>query len=100
MNLDFLSRSVLDGAHSYERACHNGYVCADCVYAQMFAVQPRAFCRHPEAALAGQVLFAGQPACRSFAIRHAEAVALSAFDAAQHAAEGAAMHDDPIVHAA
>jgi hypothetical protein len=38
-------------------------VCAECRYAQLFAVQPRALCTHRGAALGGRVVFSGQPAC-------------------------------------
>jgi hypothetical protein len=39
------------------------FVCAECKYAQLFAVQPRAVCTLPGAPLEGVALFAGQPAC-------------------------------------
>ena len=39
------------------------HVCAECKYAQLFAVQPRAVCTRQGGAAAGKVLFAGQPAC-------------------------------------
>lgn len=38
-------------------------VCAECRYAQLFAVQPRAVCTRRGAALEGRVVFSGQPAC-------------------------------------
>ena len=45
------------------------FVCAECGYAQRFAVQPRALCTRRGAPLEGAVLFAGQPACAQFAPR-------------------------------
>jgi len=39
------------------------HVCAECSYAQLFAVQPRAVCTCQGSASVGKVLFAGQPAC-------------------------------------
>jgi hypothetical protein len=39
------------------------FVCAECAYAQLFAVQPRLLCTLPGAPLQNVVLFAGQPAC-------------------------------------
>ena len=38
-------------------------VCADCRHAQLFTVQPRAVCTRHGAALEGQVVFSGRPAC-------------------------------------
>ena len=38
------------------------HVCAECTYALLFAVQPRAVCTCRGSASAGRVLFAGQPA--------------------------------------
>ena len=45
------------------------YVCAECRYAQLFAVQPRALCTANDGACAGQVVFAGQPACSAMSPR-------------------------------
>jgi hypothetical protein len=42
-------------------------VCAECRHAELFAVQPRARCTHPEGAFSGLVMFAGQPSCADFA---------------------------------
>lgn len=42
-------------------------VCAECRYADLFAVQPRARCTHSEGSFSGLVLFAGQPSCADFA---------------------------------
>jgi len=39
------------------------FVCAECHYAQLFAVQPRAVCTCRGAALEGCLVFSGQPAC-------------------------------------
>jgi hypothetical protein len=38
-------------------------LCAECHYAQLFAVQPRLLCTLHGAPTEGQVLFAGQPGC-------------------------------------
>jgi hypothetical protein len=38
-------------------------VCAECRYAQLYAVQPRAVCTCPGADSEGRVVFSGQPAC-------------------------------------
>ena len=45
------------------------FVCAECRYAQLFAVQPRTLCTRRGAPLQGVVLFAGQPACAQFVPR-------------------------------
>jgi hypothetical protein len=45
------------------------FVCAECRYAQLFAVQPRALCTLDCSYHGGRVLFAGQPACARFAPR-------------------------------
>jgi hypothetical protein len=44
-------------------------VCAECRYAQLYAVQPRALCTRSSSEAAGKVLFAGQPACSDVAPR-------------------------------
>ncbi len=44
-------------------------VCSDCRYADRFAIQPRAFCRKPDAPLRGSPLAASQPSCEHFAAR-------------------------------
>ena len=38
-------------------------VCAECRFAQLYAVQPRAVCTCPGAAFRGSIVFSGQPAC-------------------------------------
>ena len=53
------------------------FVCAECRYAQLFAVQPRAVCTRPGAPLEGAVLFAGQPACAQLAPRKSAEPVLS-----------------------
>lgn len=45
------------------------FVCAECRYAQLFALQPRLLCTLPGAPLQDVVLFAGQPACPSMTPR-------------------------------
>jgi|GEM_PF-1725461 len=52
-------------------------VCAECKYAQLFAVQPRAVCTYQGSASAGKVLFAGQPACADMSPREGEELVLS-----------------------
>ena len=53
------------------------HVCAECKYAQLFAVQPRAVCTCPGGASAGRVLFAGRPACADMSPREGEELVLS-----------------------
>ena len=53
------------------------HVCAECKYAQLFAVQPRAVCTYQGSASAGKVLFAGQPACADMSPREGEELVLS-----------------------
>jgi hypothetical protein len=53
------------------------HVCAECKYAQLFAVQPRALCTCEGSASAGKVLFAGQPACADMSPREGEELVLS-----------------------
>ncbi len=38
-------------------------VCAECRFAQLYAVQPRAVCTCPGATFRGRVVFSAQPAC-------------------------------------
>jgi hypothetical protein len=45
------------------------HVCAECKYAQLYAVQPRAVCTCQGSASAGKNLFAGQPACADMSPR-------------------------------
>ncbi len=45
------------------------FICAECRFAQLFAVQPRVLCTCRSSELAGKVLFAGQPACLDIAPR-------------------------------
>lgn len=45
------------------------FVCAECRYAQLFAVEPRVLCTLRGASSQGEVLFAGQPACSGIAPR-------------------------------
>jgi hypothetical protein len=53
------------------------HVCAECTYAQPFALQPRAVCTCEGSASAGKVLFAGQPACADMSPRAGEELGLS-----------------------
>jgi hypothetical protein len=53
------------------------YVCAECKYAQPFAVQPRAVCTCEGSASVGTVLFAGQPVCADMSPRGGEELVLS-----------------------
>ncbi len=53
------------------------FVCAECRYAQLFAVQPRAFCTRAGGALKGRALFAGQPGCAQFVPRSAQDLTLA-----------------------
>ena len=39
------------------------YVCAECRYADLYALEPRLICTHPLSRHRGRELFAGQPAC-------------------------------------
>ena len=55
------------------------HVCAECRYALLFAVQPRALCTCQDAAAAGKILFAGQPACADMSLPGDEELVLSAF---------------------
>lgn len=45
------------------------FVCAECLHAQLFAVQPRLLCTLHGAPTEGEVLFAGQPACADMVLR-------------------------------
>jgi hypothetical protein len=53
-------------------------VCAECRYAQVFAVQPRAVCTHPSAVQAGRILGAEEAACAEFATRETNDLSVSA----------------------
>jgi len=56
-------------------------VCADCRFSEVYALQPRTHCAHPNAALHGATLFAGQLACEDFVVREARDFALDAYHA-------------------
>ena len=45
------------------------YVCAECRYADLYALEPRAICTYPLSRFWGRALFAGQPACDDLAPR-------------------------------
>jgi hypothetical protein len=62
-----------------EAAEFDGFVCGDCRFAQLFAVQPRAVCTHPTAAPRGGVIPAAQPACQWREIAAGETFTLHAF---------------------
>jgi hypothetical protein len=55
-----------DASHA---AAPRFYVCAECEYAQLFAVQPRALCTCHGGPHEGEVLFAGQMGCPNLAPR-------------------------------
>ena len=54
-------------------------VCAECKYAQLFAVRPRAVCTREGSAAAGKTLFAGQPACPDMSPRDDAELVLSIY---------------------
>jgi hypothetical protein len=68
MNLSFRSQQALKGARQYLDSTrgHADCVCAECRFADMFAVQPRALCKHPVGPQRGEVLFASAHACIAF----------------------------------
>lgn len=45
------------------------FICAECRYAQLFAVQPRALCTREGSVFRDKVVFAGQPACAQVVLR-------------------------------
>jgi len=55
------------------------HVCAECRYAQLFAVQPRAVCTRLGNASEGKVTFAGQPACADMEPRGDHDLSLSSY---------------------
>lgn len=55
--------------------------CADCRFSEVYALQARTHCAHPNAALHGATLFAGQPACEDFVAREAKDFSLNTFQA-------------------
>jgi hypothetical protein len=56
-------------------------VCADCRFSEVYALQARTHCAHPNAALHGATLFAGQPACQDFVTRSDRDFSLNTFQA-------------------
>jgi hypothetical protein len=52
-------------------------VCLECMYAELFAKQPRARCICAESAYAQQVVFAGRPACEHMAPRQDDDLTLA-----------------------
>ena len=65
------------GAERLSARSSDLFVCAECRYAQLFAVQPRAVCTHQGSASAGRVLFAGQPACTDMSPRDGRELVLA-----------------------
>ena len=82
MNLDFRSTTSLEGALEFSRHAGGTHVCAECRFAQLFALQPRTVCTHVDELLTGRVRPAVQPACRSFAPRDHVDLTLSVWAAA------------------
>lgn len=82
MNLDFRSAASLEGALEFSRHAGGSHVCADCRFAQLFALQPRTVCTHADERRAGKVQPASQPACRAFAPRDDVDLTLSIWAAA------------------
>jgi hypothetical protein len=56
-------------------------ICADCQFSDVFATETRTHCEHPNAALHGAVLFAGQSACADFVPRIGDDLTISTFRA-------------------
>ena len=56
-------------------------VCAHCRFSEVYALQVRTHCAHPNAALHGSILFAGQPACQDFVARDGKGFSLNTFHA-------------------
>ena len=56
-------------------------ICADCQFSDVYTIETRAHCEHPNAALHGAVLFAGQPACADFVPRIGDDLTISTFRA-------------------
>ena len=54
-------------------------VCAECAYAQLFAVQPRAVCTCEGSDSRGKILFTGQPARTDMSPRAGEELVLSLY---------------------
>ena len=64
------------------------YVCAECKYAQLFAVQPRAVCTCQSSASAGRIVFAGRPACADMSPRADTELILAMSAASLHEPRG------------
>jgi hypothetical protein len=69
MNLDFRSSAPRAGAIAFSDRGRRSRVCADCRFAQRFALQARAVCTLGSEPLRGRVRPAAQPACAAFAVR-------------------------------
>ena len=95
MNLDFRSQVLLDTSHRTQHAHYGRFVCAECKYAELFAVQPRALCSHPAAAFHGRTLFAGQPGCADFVPQRGVDVRLGLYAAVVSEAATAAVGGTP-----
>jgi hypothetical protein len=72
MNLDFRSETALAGARTYAAGRHDGHTCADCGFAQLFAVQPGALCTAAGSERAGKHLQLAQRACHCYVPRPAQ----------------------------
>jgi hypothetical protein len=79
MNLDFRSEMALAGAYTFAARRHDGHTCAECSFAQLFAVQPGALCAAPGSECFGKHMSVTQPACRRYAARPAGDTALAEF---------------------
>ena len=79
MNLDFRSEAALSGARAFAARRQDGRTCAECSFAQLFAVQPGALCTAPGTKCFGKHMSVTQPACRRYAARPADDTALAGF---------------------
>ena len=55
------------------------YVCAECRYADLYAIEPRASCTYPLSRFWSRELFAGQPACGDMTPRDGVDLVLTTF---------------------
>ncbi len=90
MNLDFRTSKLLEGARRYAWETHGAEACIDCRYAQVFAVQPGAYCSRAAAGASGNPLRVGRSACSQFAPRQCDDLLLASPVASRVAGRGAA----------
>ncbi len=79
MAVRIVERTWDPGQACVVRARPDMFVCAECRFAHLFAVEPRAICTKQLSRFWGRDLFAGQPACEEMEPRSGIDLTLSVY---------------------